>query len=119
FWRLRAWVDADSSQWSDVWSFTTEPGVGIGTIDALLAEINIFPNPSYGKIFLTTECNENSTVQLIVMDLLGQVVMEKELSFVTGFNSKEIIIDDISKGIYIIKIQKDEGSISQKIIIDK
>jgi hypothetical protein len=119
FWKVRAWVDADSSYWTNVWSFTTEIREGIETIDGYLAGINVFPNPSSGKIFLTTECNENSTVQLFVMDLLGQVVIEKEISFVSGFNSKEILLDNISNGIYIIKIQKDESSISKKIIIDK
>ena len=119
FWKLRAWIDADSSKWSDVWSFTTDPGAGIEAIDAYLAGINVFPNPSFGKIFLTSESKENSTVQLFVMDLLGQIVFEKEISFVSGFNSKEIFLDNISNGIYIIKIQKDEGSISRKIIIDK
>lgn len=119
FWKLRAWADADSSKWSNVWSFTTEPGEGIETIDAYLAGINVFPNPSSGKIFLTNECNKNSTVQLFVMDLLGQVIIEKEISFASGFNSKEILLDNISNGIYIIKIQKDESSISKKIIIDK
>jgi len=119
FWKLRAWIDADSSKWSDVWSFTTDPGSGIEAIDAYLAGINIFPNPSFGKIFMTSESKENSTVQLFVMDLLGQIVFEKEISFVSGFNSKEIFLNNISNGIYIIKIQKDEGSISRKIIIDK
>lgn len=119
FWKVRAWVDADSSKWTDVWSFTTEPVEGIETNNSYLARINVFPNPSSGKIFLTTECNENSTVKLFVMDLLGQMIIEKEISFAPGFNSKEILLDNISNGIYIIKIQKDEGSISKKIIIDK
>ena len=119
FWKVRAWVDADSSQWTDVWSFTTVQGSGIETLDAYLTDINVFPNPSSGKIFLTTECIENSTIQLVVMDLLGQIIVEKEILFAEGFNSKEILLDNISNGIYILKLRKDEGSISKKIIIDK
>ncbi len=119
FWKVRAWVEADSSSWTDVWSFTTETGTGIETNNSYLAGINVFPNPNSGKIFLTTESYENSTIQLFVMDLLGQVIIEKEISFVAGFNSKEILLDNISNGIYIIKLQKDEGSVSKKIIIDK
>jgi hypothetical protein len=121
YWKMRAYSDggvsADTSAWSPVWSFVTTGLTGLPEKD--LSSFSIYPNPSKGKIYLKIESRENSSVQFELIDLLGSKLMEKTIGLNPGQNLKEIVLENVNKGIYIVRLRMDNNIINQKIIVEK
>ena len=71
----------------------------------------IYPNPSSGNIFLNFFNNENNSINIKVFNLSGQLI---ENRFFSGESNTTYEIDlDLSKGIYIIKV----NNFTEKIVI--
>ena len=121
YWKMRSYsnggVNADTSDWSPVWSFVTTGLTGMQEKD--FSSFSIYPNPSKGKIFLNLESKENVTAQFELIDLLGTILIVKPVDLVAGQNVKEIILENINKGIYIVRLKMDKNIINQRIIIEK
>lgn len=67
-------------------------------------DMMIFPNPTNGQFNLTFSSNsiENNIIKLY--DLLGQVVLTKDVSQLTGMNTVSFDISNLSQGIYMIQL---------------
>lgn len=118
YWRVRAMSAIDTSDFSPVWTFTTSSPVGVPEYfkDSGLA---IFPNPAQDVITIQVNSNQGADVELTIYDLLGQAVFKRNLLFNAGFNQSELLLGDISNGIYLIKLVKDDQIYTNKIIISK
>jgi predicted ester cyclase len=86
-----------------------------GNPDALGIEENfenfsMYPNPSSGTVFFNFEKNQERV--LTVRDISGKVILSK----VTSSNT-EIDFNNYGKGIYLVNIQSENGSITEKVII--
>ena len=117
FWRMRAYSDGDTSNWSPVWAFQTTTGTGIN--ENTYGTFTIYPNPTTGKIFLKVDSRENQTVKFEVIDLLGKTIMEKEIDVTTGLNVHEIVLENVNKGIYLVRLNINGSYLNQKIIVEK
>ena len=121
YWKMRVYSDggitADTSDWSPVWSFTTLNTSGVEEIG--LNSLSIYPNPTSGKIYLKMDSKENTTIQFELFDLLGKKVIEKPVDISVGTNLKEIVLENVNKGIYLMHLTANGSSINQKIVVDK
>ena len=121
YWKMRAYSDggltADTTAWSTVWSFVTTDATGIA--ENTPSSFSIYPNPTSGKIFLKMDSRETTTIQFELIDLLGKKLMEMPIDLTAGQNLKEIILENVNKGIYVIRLKMDGNIINQKIIIEK
>lgn len=71
--------------------------------------IKIFPNPaSGGEITITS--NKDITVQ--VYDVLGKKVKQQNITP----NQKKLNISSLKKGIYLLRLKSDSGTITKKLI---
>ena len=110
----------DTTVWSDIWSFTTRPvdfGINEATFDA--SNINIYPNPNHGKLFVDITGEENADVSIYIMDLLGQVHVEENVMFGQGNTSRTFDVSNLANGLYIVRLTKGAQSYSYKITIHK
>lgn len=83
--------------------------------------ISLYPNPSAGDFLLTVESDEVQThnnVSLVILDLLGRVVLEKNLGPMAFPISKNVSID-VDNGMYFLQILINKHSYSTKLIINK
>ncbi|MDI9312043.1 MAG: endonuclease [Limnohabitans sp.] len=72
----------------------------------------IFPNPSNGNFKIEfSELNEDYSIE--VLTSLGQRVFEK-----INLNNREVNINNLSKGIYLVKITKDSNTVFKKVIVE-
>ena len=110
----------DTTEWSEVWSFTTVPadfGIDESPFDA--SNINIYPNPSTGRLFVDIAGDENTQVSIYIMDLLGQIHLEEVVMFGQGSTLKALDLNDLANGLYIVKLKRGGQSYSHKITIHK
>lgn len=72
--------------------------------------LGFYPNPvNNGKIFITSKTNLDK--EILIFDVLGKKV------FQTTTATKEINLNTIPSGIYIIKITEGETTTTRKLIV--
>jgi endonuclease I/chitodextrinase len=81
----------------------------LSTTDFNKQEIKIYPNPIKSSL-LTIEVNENSSFE--IYDILGKKILKGN---VTSKNNK-VSLSSLSKGVYILRLQNKNGSITKKLI---
>lgn len=70
----------------------------------------LFPNPvTDGKVFIVTK--KNGVKKVIIYNVLGKVVMQKQIS-ATYLN-----VDDLDAGVYIIKVTENGKTVTRKLVI--
>lgn len=75
--------------------------------------ISVFPNPTNGKISVTTNLNlVNSNYNLTLYNIIGE-----KINFYL-FNDNEIDLSECKKGIYFLEIIADKRTFVQKIILE-
>ncbi len=82
-------------------------------------EAAIYPNPSAGRFSVELNQYSSSRATIIITDVAGQVIMQKETVLVKG---RQVIAFDLSpytKGIYLLKIVSEDGVITRKVVIGK
>jgi len=119
YWKVKAFrSETDSTDWSDVWSFTTVRPVGIDKpIQA--SGITIYPSPTSGNVFVKIFANKSQNAKLVLMDLTGRMIFEQIANLNNGYNLNNVNLSDLENGIYILSIQTNKNIISKKIILNK
>ncbi|NTW32608.1 MAG: T9SS type A sorting domain-containing protein [Bacteroidetes bacterium] len=68
--------------------------------------ISVYPNPTTGYFTLSYSNNDNSTSNIKLYNLVGQVVLNKQVSSMDGFNKVNFDISKFRQGIYMIELTK-------------
>jgi len=94
----------------------TAKSLGIGEISSPIA-CRIFPSPNNGlfQMELTTKLPGKINIQ--IFNLNGQVVLDEQISQVTGTESKSFDLRSQAKGVYQIRIQTPDGNWTDRITI--
>ena len=71
------------------------------------AKITVYPNPSRGLFLIETDA-EN--VQIIISDLSGRTIAQ--------VNGKAIDLSGCTKGVYLMQVEIDYQTTTQKIILE-
>lgn len=89
--------------------------VGVKEIEGK-TQLSVYPNPSSGKIYLTSP-NEINTYEIKVVDLMGRIVLIENLIQVG--NPSVLDVSSLTNGIYFLQISSVQGSFVEKIVIQK
>jgi hypothetical protein len=79
--------------------------------------LSIFPNPASSYTDIKFNVTEPTQVKISVMNLLGEVIYSEPSTLINGFFNKTIQLGDYSKGVYLIKIDSDNGTVTKKLIV--
>ncbi len=74
-----------------------------------LTSLSAYPNPTNGSTMVSFYANQNAKYSFKVVDIIGKEIINENIPAVEGYNVKEINLENISKGLYLISIQT-EGS---------
>jgi endonuclease I/chitodextrinase len=91
-------------------SWTCFSGLGLETLSQ--KEFKIYPNPSNGNFNVIFD-DSNGVHSVEIFSLLGQKVFEKE-----NTRSSSVLVTNLQKGTYLVKVTKDSKSIVKKIVIN-
>ena len=106
-----------AAEW-DVYTKDTCNGIGSHSLATLSIadidsnEFNVYPNPSNGNIKINFE-NLNKKYFVEVFSIVGQKVFEKEYT-----NSSSAAVNNLQKGVYLIKITTNTQSITKKLVVN-
>lgn len=77
--------------------------------EASAGQFSVYPNPSTG----TFTIDNSEGADLVIFNITGQVVFEK-----SSINSNELINTNLAKGMYLVKVSKDDSKRFTKLIIE-
>jgi hypothetical protein len=95
------------SNLSDAFTFNEEV---LNANKALLAALNLYPNPVEDKMFI--ELNDIYSVNVTIFTLSGKFIDSFEISS----NKSEIDMSKFSKGTYLIQFESGKGSVTKRIV---
>jgi len=92
-------------------SINCDASVGIGLNNYKLENLNIYPNPTLGKLNIVSV---DKIKTLSITNIIG-----KELLFAKDFSANTIDLSSYESGVYFINISTDKGTHIEKIILTK
>jgi len=122
FWRVRATNEQADSDWSSIWSFTTEMATSLSE-DELPVEFTLsqnYPNPFNPVTIIEFGLPEATNVQLEVFDMVGRRVTVLENGMrAAGWHELSFDASSLSSGMYIYRIQAGEFVQTRKMMLVK
>jgi hypothetical protein len=120
YWRMRAISDgtaiADTTNWSDSWTFTTASPTGLNENTNLM--MSVFPNPAKEKVYVKVVTERALNTPVCLIDLIGKTAFSRDYSLIPGKNMLEIPLDGVSKGVYILRLDIGDEILHQKLIVE-
>jgi hypothetical protein len=118
YWRVKAMHNTDETGWSEVWTFST--GV-VGIDDPVLnaENVKIYPNPASKQVFLQFKTIDNTQMYISMIDLVGQEIYRDEFILNAANTTKQIPLNGLPEGIYMIRVQNEKHTYTSKLIIKK
>jgi hypothetical protein len=81
-----------------------------------LSGIVVYPNPTRGNVTIAYTSIDNSDYTLNIFDMSGRLVDSYVLNAIEGFNQKELNLESLVKGTYIVSL-KGSGLVTQTRLI--
>jgi hypothetical protein len=128
-WRVKTVCNNVSSSWSGKKTFSTAPAIssaGGNTVtksyydeDSEETEETLFLYPSPANTFINMEMfsNADTEASIMITDMNGRIIQQKNIYLTSGDNSSEINTADLSEGIYFVSVISSQSRSMQKIII--
>jgi hypothetical protein len=113
---VTAWDSTSSCSVTDTVTVTVT-GVGIGN-QSLAGTMQVFPNPSTGKVTLEFEDWKEARAQVSVVNSMGQVVQEFSLDGLVGRVQRDLLLADLAKGCYLLKVAAGQKSLTRRLILE-
>ncbi len=90
-----------------------ETPTSLGSI-ANLSLFNCSPNPSHEAISVNVQFESREQIELALFDIAGKRI--QTWNFDTDHFQKNIALDNLAQGTYVLKLRTDNGVISKKIV---
>jgi hypothetical protein len=85
-------------------------------LKSIITNLNIYPNPSKGQIYLQVKSDSRLTdAELSIFSLLGQRIMNRKIKIPF---SEQLKLTDTRPGMYVLKLKTAEGEMSRIIKLE-
>jgi hypothetical protein len=116
----RTFCDANITIYRSWWTspiFWTQPGSIRLNGGTTLNNLDIYPNPTDNIFNVSFVSEEIQSLSVRVLNIVGEVLYEESLDRFIGEYTKQISLGDYSKGIYLLEVRDNKGTINKKIIL--
>ena len=79
-------------------------------------KLNVYPNPTSGKITVKFESDGKIAEEVLLMDMQGRIILRDQLDGSLSF-TKEINLEALDNGIYLLNIMNKEGVITTSRVV--
>ncbi len=75
-------------------------------------EASLYPNPTKGKVTLEFTSESSSGYYILITDMVGRKMMEKEITATKGLNKENMDLSSFGAGIYLVHLKDQGGNVS-------
>jgi len=119
-WMIRTNCNAaqtNVSAWSTVQTFTTLAHRDADETDNSTS-FNVYPNPANDRVTVRFNSdNENAAFNIRLMDMTGRDIINYVFKAVIGENQYQMNLSTVAKGVYMVILQSNDGTLQKKIIV--
>jgi hypothetical protein len=120
YWRVRPFnAHVGCAPVSETESFTTNSLVATRDL-AFVNDFRVSPNPVVGQNSLTIQLNSQETFrgQIQLIDLTGRPVSQAvSRDFSTGEQQLDFPLNNLSNGLYLLRLVTDKGQVTKKVVV--
>ena len=101
---------AGTERWDSVYLYV-KPNCITGEQELPNVKVNgviVYPNPSNNYIKIHGNINQGASIEISIVDLIGKVVLTKELKSTNNQLSEEIKTNDLPNGTYFVHLKQDD-----------
>ena len=81
-----------------------------------LTQLSLFPNPSTGLVNLEYIAANQENVTINVVNMIGATVFTTNAS-VAGTLNKSLDLSNLTKGVYMVNVSSENGTVTKKLVI--
>ncbi len=81
-------------------------------------EVLAYPNPTTGEFAVQLSGYKSSKASIVITNIIGQLVMQKEVSLVDGKQVVSCNLTNHVRGIYLLKVLSADGENNLKIVLE-
>jgi len=121
YWRVRPFNDTQTcTDYNEGESFKTGDLVSVLEIEGV-ESFNIYPNPSGGaeEILLEVNTSETLEAEIKLYNVQGKLIRQFNQQFNSSSNLAKIKTATLAQGAYIIAIQTENGSVHERLLINR
>ncbi|MBX7260946.1 MAG: T9SS type A sorting domain-containing protein, partial [Chitinophagales bacterium] len=85
--------------------------------NATSIKLNIYPNPNQGTFKIELNANKHSIYQVKLHTITGSEVWSDKFEVFKGLNSKSVEIKNLSKGIYLLNLNNEDGIATYQLLV--
>jgi hypothetical protein len=102
-------------------SMFINPTTGVGVKELSINDhlVSLYPNPAKDKLTIEIKENTNAKIQYNLIDMFSKVVKEEEFTSINGNFKTQLLLSDLNKGIYFMKIKVNEKEKVIKIVLSE
>lgn len=86
------------------------------SIKSTYDDVTVYPNPVSGNGYLTFSSLKDDEQTVVIYDVAGRLVYQKQYTITTGNNKLTLETNNLTKGMYFIKLDNAEDGINFKFI---
>lgn len=98
-------------------NYTTPSGLGINNANQIVDQLKAYPNPAENILNIDFTTNNNANYSVTLFSMTGQKVYQELLNNFAGHYNNQVDISNFAKGVYILQISSEKGSVREKIVI--
>jgi hypothetical protein len=83
------------------------------------AHMEVYPNPARDVLNIDYTSETEGNVKLSLININGQVILERDFSATEGQNHSMLSLEGISNGLYIIKMTRNGENVINKFMINR
>ena len=92
--------------------------VGI-TENALSDAVSIYPNPATDVLTINVDNVIGDELNIELSNIAGQVVVTRSLSEFNGTAKEDIDVNDLTEGVYFVKVYTNEATTTVRVVVQK
>ncbi|MGC6471242.1 MAG: T9SS type A sorting domain-containing protein, partial [Flavobacteriales bacterium] len=116
--RIRGACGTNGTSWATIFTQPVTFTLGGARLEnSSVANLDVYPNPSRGKINILFNSDTESVNEISISNYLGKEVYFKQFNNLSNSNYSTVDLTDKAKGIYLIRIKTDSEVINSKMTI--
>lgn len=88
------------------------------TVQDFAQNLAVYPNPASGYTEVKFNLNERTNVNFVLYNLIGEQVYSESSDLQAGFVSKRLQLGNLAGGVYMLRINSENGSVTRKLVVE-